>query len=465
MTPVTPDPARPTHRLSFWALPAYLAIAIVIVIYLLARYADDWRTAPIGGTDGQAYYAFAASAWVDGDLDFDNEFFEHNYNRHGFQTLDFLPRSAVAMSSTRPGYGRIFNRFGIGYAVLHTPFFLVAHGLTTLGNLMGAWRFPADGYSVLYQLAVVVGMLFYAACAFYSTTRILRRFFSPEIASGVAFVAFLSYPGIMGTFWYWCNPHAQTLLVFNGMILTAFRVEDRRDGAGTWVALGALTGLAALLRTELAFLAIYPLTLYLCRLASDREGRASLTRRAALAPLAALIVFFPQIVAWRTMAGEWFRVALNNPSEGFHWSRPMLGSVLFSTRHGLFYWTPLFFVGALGLVGFLRSHRGLAVRAALVPLGVAWYVYASWAIWWMGYSFGARQFILFTGLFALGVAWATDRVVRRGRAWTIATILAGGAFALWNIFMFYLFLYAYIPRSEGFSPWLPFRKALEIIGF
>jgi hypothetical protein len=416
------------------------------------------RYAGIAGTDGQAYYAFVRSLVIDGDLDFQNEFYDFNFNKHGFQTPDFLPRSPLT--------GRIFNRFPIGFSVFHLPFFLLAHFLTLLGNAAGLCRLEPNGYSKLYQLAAPFGTIFYGALAYWTTRKVLRRFVSEGAAAVATFVLFLSYQGLFNLIWFWCNPYLHSCLVFNCMLLLAFRVEDRRDVSRTWAGLGALAGAAGLLRTECLALAFLPFLLFCWRLRGVPGGgavpegeRRRAVSRAAAALAACSLVFFPQILVWRLMWGEWFALPMNNPSEGFNWAHPALWQVLVSTRHGLFYWSPVLLIGLAGLVWLLCVRRaGIAVWLSLIPALVLYYVYASWRIWWMGYSFGARQFVVLTVLFAIGLAYMIERLGR----WRWAVGAAALCLIAWNMAMLWMFLNGHIPRSEEFPFWLPFLKFLEL---
>jgi hypothetical protein len=476
------------------SLAVYLAIAATQSLYMVAFNRDDPRHAGIAGSDGQAYYAFVRSLVIDGDLSFENEFYEYNYNRHGFQTRDFLPRS--------PHTGLYFNRYGIGYSLVIAPFFLLAHFLTLLGPIVGIWNWAADGYTLLYQFAPPIGAFVYGGLSYSTTRRILRRFVGDAAASAATFVTFMSSPVSYMFIAFWCNPTFPTIVVFNLILLTAFRIEDRRAAAWDWIAIGALAGFGGALRTENVLFALIPLVLALVqwrRLSSPRGFAGSLERlphsekatvcatntqpgaagpqlsgrlafECLLAFAAFCVAFFPQILAWRVMWGRWFHVSMNNPGERFNWTHPALWQVLFSTRHGLFYWSPLLFAGFCGWMWMVtRGKRTAAagtttLRIATFYAALMYYVYASWSIWWMGYSFGARQFIPFTALFALGLAAIYEWPARgaRRKAWLGVLSILSLAFVLWNQAMLYMFVNGHIPRSEGFAPLLPLKKLVEL---
>ena len=318
---------------------------------------------------------------------------------------------------------------------------------------------------MLYQFAVVANAFFWGACAYWTTALVLQRFFNPKIAAVAAFVFFLSFPGIFILIEFWCNPYPQAMLAFNLLLLLFFRVEDRKDDLRTWAGIGAVVGVLALLRTECIILALLPALLLVWRVRQDLSSRQnSGIGRAILegisACLASLVVFAPQMIVWRLMWGKWFHVSMNNSSEGFDWLHPVLIKTLFSTRHGLFYWSPIMLAGLIGLIWFARSHReGITLRLSLIQLLVIYYFYASWRIWWMGYSFGARQYIPFATLFCIGIAAIMERSSQRRRIVAIAAL----AFILWNLIMLWLFLNGHIPNSDGFPPLLPIQKFFELV--
>ena len=467
----SPTPARESakDRRMWWMVFAGYALFVVAqASFQFFVNSDNWRTAGIAGSDGQAYYAYVRSLVIDGDLDFENELYDFNYNKHGFQTRDALPRSPVVASKGRSELGRIFNRYGIGFSLLYLPYFLVAHLLALV--LPGV---AADGYSLPYQSMAPVGTISYGLAALWTMRRIMLRYARPAAATMAAVVLFLAFQGAYPMIQFWCNPHLQSLLVFNAMVLVGFRVWDgsasaslRRDKWGAWAALGTLTGLAGLLHTEQLAFGLFPaaLAVAMARRETRDIGAAAAIRRFALRGGAALIVcgavFFVQLAAWRVMWGAWFRASMNNPGEGFDWASPVLLKVLFSTRHGLFYWSPVLLVGAAGLVWLIARRRaGTALLCALPVLVVLYYVYASWRIWWMGYSFGARQFIVLTAFFGVGLAWVFERLwERKALVWGVSAVLV-----CWNQVMLWLFLNGHIPRSEGFAPWLPLVRFWELV--
>ena len=118
----------------------------------------------------------------------------------------------------------------------------------------------------------------------------------------------------------------------------------------------------------------------------------------------------------------------------WNWTSPMLGSVLFSSDHGLFSWTPILALAFVGLILFWRRDRWLGGNLLLVFFGFYYFI-SSYPDWDGISSFGNRFFVCLTALFVLGLAALFDwleRVWEERRA----TIVASGATAfliLWNL--------------------------------
>jgi hypothetical protein len=122
------------------------------------------------------------------------------------------------------------------------------------------------------------------------------------------------------------------------------------------------------------------------------------------------------------------------------WWSPHAFEVLWSTDHGLFFWTPLAVVAVLGLVrlaaGRIRTAQPDASWVALVlMIMVALQAYVSGSVesWTVAGSFGQRRFVALTPILALGLAVWTGRA--RAASGAGPRILVGGLIAVlvwWN---------------------------------
>src|SRR5258706_409567 len=173
---------------------------------------------------------------------------------------------------------------------------------------------------------------------------------------------------------------------------------DRRTWR-VWIQLGALLGAAALARPQLGLWGILLVGPAIDDIRAKRDWRVVLPWLAAAA--AALVVFTPQLVAWKVIYGDWYVVPQG--ADFMRWDDPCWSETLFSSRNGLFPWAPAYAVFAIALAVVARKRTRLV---AFLALGVALQTIANGAVWdwWAGGSFGGRRFDSTYIAFAFGAA-------------------------------------------------------------
>ncbi len=123
--------------------------------------------------------------------------------------------------------------------------------------------------------------------------------------------------------------------------------------------------------------------------------------------------FFPQLIAWHYTTGTFWK----SPyllREGFNVFQPHIVGVLFHPQNGLFLWTPITLIGAVGLL-VKKYYWFLAVF--LLEL----FLVASWSTWWQGASYSGRMFVSSLPLLTFGTASVFSRLTRF--RWTQAYFL------------------------------------------
>jgi hypothetical protein len=374
-----------------------------IVLALLLLLSLPLVTPRVAESDAIEYFSYLPSLVFDRDLDFEDEY-THFYRedpegRAGFKET-FLDRSTAT--------GLKLNFGPIGTAVLWSPFYLSAHLVSRTG----------DGMSQPYRTAVAYASALYAAIGLFLSYRIARRY-APPFACFSAVVAL-----------WWATPVAYYMYVAPGMSHAAslFAValffsiwpSAVSGGPARWALWGASAGLMALVREQDLFFAAAALVTVL--------GLAQPVRKLLAFGAAALVVFLPQLAVYQVLNGR----PLPSPhiENKMSWLSPHFFEVLFSTEHGLFFWSPiilLFFAFGLWLI-----RRERAAGAALLLSFLA-QVYISGAVdsWTQAGAFGARRFVGATPIFALwgGIAFAAleKRITKAGVA-ALATF-----FVCWNV--------------------------------
>jgi hypothetical protein len=353
------------------------------------------------GGDGYEYYALLRSPLIDHDLDFANDY------------AGLGARPVLAPD------GSITSRVLIGQALAWAPAFALAHVGTLLAHVLGS-RLLADGFSAPYLSAVTTATFLLAFGGLLLVEARLRR----SHGAGVALVATLGlwlatplhFYAVANPFMsHGCSTAAACALVF-------FWLRGReRDDPRDFLLAGLCGGLLALIRLQDAVLLALPIL----DLALRRPPRAIVcAARFLVGPALGGVL---QLLVWLRMYGLAF-VSVTAEQNWVAWGDSQWLQVLFSPRHGLFTWTPLFLVAALGLLGVLRRDRTLGVLALL---GFALSAWANGLLldWWGSDAFGQRRLLCLLPLLALGLGEAL--AFAKARPLLAPALLIAGL-ALWN---------------------------------
>lgn len=137
------------------------------------------------------------------------------------------------------------------------------------------------------------------------------------------------------------------------------------------------------------------------------------------------------MIAWHAIYGTWLAVSPVGPQ--IRWTDPHLADILWSSRNGLFSWSPVLSFAAIGLVAFAWAQPAIGLPALLV-LAVMTYFNACIQDWWGSAGFGGRRFDGTIPIFCLGAAAflsSAVSVTRRHPGRVVAA--AGSALVLWNL--------------------------------
>ncbi len=407
-------------------------------LILAAMVALPLFTPRLYGADEIKYITHLRSAYFDGDVDYFNDYdLLLRRDPVGNAWLHNLRDSPTVT-------GRRLNDAPIGTAVLWLPFYVVADLVAVVAGTVGA-DVDRSGYGAIHVWGVCVGSLFWGLFGLALTYRICRRFYGVR-ASRFAVLG-MWFASTLVFYLYITPPMAHASSLFAVALFLWIWLRTRSDRSPLqWLALGAAGGLMVLVRELNWLLFIPPAVDEGYRLLSDvrRQGpRAALQRMrgVALLTIAVGVVVAPQLLVYRALHGNF------SPSpfvlDKFALYPRHALEVLFSGFHGLYSWTPITLMGTAGLWFFGRKHPVLASGMAAAFLAQV-LVVGSYATWAGGASFGARRFINFVPVFALGLAALVERV-SVGRRW-IAVALA--ALIVWNFGLALQYATGMIPRDQ-----------------
>ncbi len=404
---LTTLPDRPA--LAILALTAACLIAFGATVPLPR--ADD----QLIGSDGVRYYVYLPSLLIDGDLDFTDEY-RYFYRSH--------PRTAAYLVADRTVTGLPANRFGIGPAILWSPFFIAAHLLAALLSALG-YGAGTDGYGAFYQVPVLAGSILYGGLGAWLCFRTASHKASQKAALAATLLVVLA-----GNLIYYLTVEPSMSHPLSMFASAAFFYvwlaprQHRRWRDRAW--LGGFAGLMALIRPQDGLLLVLPITGEALR--AFKIGRGAWSRwLASSLPMvaAAVLVFLPQIVVWHLLNGGFLRSGYSEEfPQLFHWPLPLL-DVLFSAQRGLLTWHPIFLFGLAGLWLLARRRDDDRPIATLALSGfvIQWLLVSSWHEWTQGDAFGGRMFIVCSPIFVFGLATLLDAAAHR---WRWRRVFAGG---------------------------------------
>ena len=421
-------------RLERHPLRTFLAIGLLFALAYVT--AHVWFPKPPGRViDGDAlgYYAWLRSIAFDGDISFSNDY--------RLLTDDFAEDSEEL---TPLATGLVPNKWPPGSAMLWAPLFLAVGAVVGLLNLLGG-QIPFDGLALPFKISAGVAGIAYATAGAWLCYDLARRIYP----AGVAFWATITL-WLGGSLLYYslvspAYSHATSLFVVALFTHTWYRTRDRHD-LRRFVLLGALAGLAGLVRSQDLIILIIPGIELLDGIRGRRWSLAAACGRLAVLCLACAAAFSPQLWAWQVIYGT----PLLNPhtpggaSGYFLWTQPAILQTLFSMRQGLMSWTPIVLFAAAGLPWLVRRDRLLAWTAG-VTLLLALYVNAAAVPWWAGAGFGGRRFVSYLPFLVVGLSalLATPALASRPTFVRLASLFLIGS----NV----LFLLQYQLFMRGFT--------------
>lgn len=352
--------------------------------------------------DGVGYYAYIRSVFIDGDLQFANEFNE------ALSPFAFVPSYPIYAPT-----GYTVNPWSIGPALLQVPFWMIAHVSAWLTNTIGITSWKLDGYSAPFVNMVSLSSAIAGLVTLFGMYHLLRRQYSQPVAVfSTAFVFMASnllyYAQINNN-----NVHSISTATVT-IMLVAFMATCDRPTKLRWAVFGVTVGLIGIVYWVTLILCLFPAGVVLSQTWSlwqqrNRVALARLWQGVGIAVIAALAVLALQSGVWYVMYDSLFTVPQGNAFALPQY--PRLWQMFFGGWYGLLWWTPALFIGIFGLFAHARS----------TPQYGWWMVVAIWVYIlynasipnWDGSSgFGFRRLASIAPFIAFGIAYIVTRTAQ-----------------------------------------------------
>ena len=386
------------RRLGRWFL-ASIALLLVAVTFR-----------PVVEGDGVGYYAYLHAVLLSHSLDFGSEYSA----AIAAHTPVYLP-----LVTTRTATGHLANFFPVGAAILSAPAYLIALALRSSGEPQYGSPF-VEAFtlaSLLYGLIALAICYRLASAIIVSRRAALIGVVGATLATPLVYYL-LSDPSYSHTFSVFC--------------VSAFLYLWWKGPPSThlgWLGLGLLGGLMAMTRFQDGLLVAIVLI----------DFRR--LRWPALLILPGLLIgFAPQLAIDQVQFGSWLPQRVPGQVEDALNGHYL--SVLFSSRDGLFIWTPAALFAAAGFF-FVKDRR---MKLACVVAFLLETLVIGAASDTSGASFGPRRFLELTPFAVLGLAGIATRIGPRFDWLTV------GILCTWNLVLMANFEYVIGPsHATGYA--------------
>ena len=371
------------------------------------------------GSDGDYFYGYLRSILWDGDLNLSNE---AAWYSTGWMHLN------RGYEQINPTTGYVYSGATIGAALFWLPFTIVAHPTSLLLQAFG-YPVAADGYDLVYCLAVSLGTWTYMVAGLWLCVRLLQTWFPSAVALAAVLGMYLASPQLCYGFHSGSFSHGISfflMTVFFYLWIRRRRNSEVRDAA----LLGLVLGLACLVRPQNALWSAIPVLDCMFRGGILRDWKRKVLHLFAFGAFLVL-AFLPQLALWKVERGAIFSFPQGSKFvDPERWGQLR---VLFDPLHGLFTWHPLHLVALIGLIGFMRKERALG---ALFLLGIFLQVWINGSVeaWHAGGAFGQRRFENTLPLFMVGLAFLVQWTCVERPLWAL-TITALVCAVVWNFLL------------------------------
>jgi hypothetical protein len=371
--------------------------------------------------------------WKDHDFDLADD----------YAHFGMLERGDLAVPTTT-GHRRTI--YSVGPAVVWGPFFAAGELVGRIDRFLGGSP-DLSGFGPYHRNAVALGSFLYGYLALVLIFGLARRYFSESTALAAVLLVYAA------TFHYWYMVLQPTYAHAASAFFAAAAIVLWDRGRGTagpsaFLLLGLVLGLAMCVRWQNGVFLLLPALDLVQRFLRDRAAWPRLLLCAALLCLGTVVGAIPQMLAWKAIYGQWI---LADPPQGPGFVRlhhPRILETLFTSRHGLLSWTPVFWLGFLGLLPLVRRRPRIG-WALLPPFVLMTWVNMGVADYWAGHSFSGRRFDSLLPIFALAMAAAIDVLRRFAREHPRAlAVIPGIALAAWNVSLAEALRRNWIPRDD-----------------
>lgn len=290
--------------------------------------------------------------------------------------------------------------FLMGMSLIYLPFFLTGHGAA------GVLGYPADGFSMPYQYAMVIGGILYTIIGLIFLRKNLRSFFSEQITTLVMIII------VFGTNYI----HHLTLKNLETVNMLFMLVNIILWNTIKWhetyklknlAVIGIASVLTALVKPSEVFVLLLPLLWNVTSWLSFKQKIVLFWQQRSQVMISAGLGFLlalPQLLYWYFKTGHIIYDSYKNPGVGLDLFSPHILEILFSYRKGWLLYTPVMIFALVGWYFLFKSNRKIFLATAFYFL-ISFYIISSWSEWWYGAAFSGRPMITLYPVLAISLGY------------------------------------------------------------
>ena len=398
-------------------ISVYTALFIILAAFVVQLKTKKWNT-DFGVVQGdvKGYYAYLPLLFIYKDIKI-----EH------YEQYKYKNNYRIWCSTIPNGAKRI--KYTMGLAMLYAPFFFIAHILAI------ALAYPADGYSLPYQVMLAMSTLFFLVVGIFTLRKMLKLFFNDLVVAVTLLVIYLG----TNLFAYYtqkmCLSHGYSFALISVFLYAS--IMWLGNPKIKWViALGISGGIMVLIRPVDIIFFFFPILfnvnswqMFLDRMKLFRKYKLHIF----IIALLSFLIFLPQLLYWKYITGHFLFDSYIN--EHFYFLNPNIFRAVFSYRNGWLVYSPLMLFSFVGIYQ-LRRRLPQFYPSMLFIVPVYIYVIASWWCWWY-VGFGNRAFINLYPLLSIAMAVFIQYVLSRKKVKRIIYLIVLAAFVLFNLFQTY----------------------------
>lgn len=416
-------------------------------------------------SDGFAYFFQARSLVIDGNADITNEFNEFDKRYPKDSAKGAMLESIRNFTSRDPNTGQIHSPWPIGMGVVLAPFYALGYGVEAVVAITQGR--DVDSYGLIPQYFFAFGSLAFGLLGFWAIYLACGQIGLTESDSYLAAgAAVFAGPA---AFYIFVNPtmaHALSFGLTSALLLLWWQQWVRGTAPKVIVVPALILGFLIAIRFQNAIFGILLAALVIremWRSGMMRSLASGVTGLIACAiPVATLALhaakFGPAQSKIALQQGGVLLVG-NYP---LHLKSPYFLDVLFSCRHGAFYWAPILATGLVGLIWAARRESWAPVL--LITLFLQTYLIgglgiadaggaavnfdpSNWRDHWKGApSFGMRYLTECVPIFAMGLAFLMARTQKTTTTFLWPATLA--VLVAWNGLLMLAYGLNTISRSQ-----------------